>query len=437
MERGCLKIGKPEVIDEGEKSVLRAEIDDDGVKKCLEFKVDSKWGKYLTWERSDAFVLALMYYALVKNKDIVWETPCNKQMIYQLQTYYIPIVSEEMAFMHSIQLIGPTTAELLPSENGVATGFSNGVDSSYTVHKYLSYDDPAYRLTHVIFTDWWTTYYPEEYQKDFLKNYLDVLPKCTEELGLEFIYVKFHLDDQFSIGVIKDKKCGTLEDLGLYTFKYCAIPMALQKLLHIFYYSSSFAPCDLSFSDADMTHHDIVTVPLISSPAMNIYLAGMEEKTRIGKTRAIADWEYAQKHLQVCPTYNDTNCGHCKKCHYTMGTLYALGKLDSFSAVFPVEDFKSHLPQRFGYILGKATGGHIHSYEVIEWMRKNNVKIPATAYLYIPFHRINDFARKHLRTKPWARRLYKKLHLNKLMNKYRRFDTSGRMDEMILGKKDK
>lgn len=44
MERACLKIGRPEIVTEGDKRSLRTEINDAGVKKTLEYRVDAKWG---------------------------------------------------------------------------------------------------------------------------------------------------------------------------------------------------------------------------------------------------------------------------------------------------------------------------------------------------------------------------------------------------------
>ena len=113
-----IKIGKPEVVTEGDRCALRAVIDDDGVKKTLDYKVDAKFGEYLTWERSDAFVTALMYYAMIFQKDIEWETPCSEQLIFQLKQFFIPAYVREIDAMYSIELVGPTTTERLPCRGG-------------------------------------------------------------------------------------------------------------------------------------------------------------------------------------------------------------------------------------------------------------------------------------------------------------------------------
>ena len=390
-------------------------------------------GGYLTHERSDAFVTGLLYYAMIKDRDIVWETPCSEQLIFQMQTYLIPVYAQEMAFMHKIELRGPTTTDNLPCGNGVATGLSNGVDCEYTVQKFLSCEYPEYRLTHVLFTDCFTTAYSEEYRKDFLKNYLEVIPKCAEELGLEFIFVEYHPDIEFSIGIIDDKECGIMVDGGFHPLKYCSIAMALQKLIGKYYFSSGFSPSGFSFHEIDLSHCDIFTLPLISTDALRFYSSGMEV-TRVEKAGLLGDWPYAQKHLQTCANRNDTNCGHCYKCIRTMAELYANGKLDYFGDVFPIDDFKSHLTKRLAYLLAKSQSGLVLCTEVIQKIKDEGIHIPTMSYVLSPGYRLADFAHEHLRTKVWARNIYKKLGLKAVIHRHEKFNDPEQMDALLRNK---
>ena len=396
--------------------------------------MDSEYGEYLTWERSDAFVVALLYYAMIKQRDIEWETPCSEQLIYQLSTYFIPVYARELAFMNEIELIGPTTTELLPSENGVATGMSNGVDSSYTVLKYLNNTLPEYHLTHLLLTDCFTTGFPKGYQEDFRESYLRVLPEGAKELGLKFLFVEFHPDVQFSVGYFKDKTCGVINDWGLHPLKYCSMALALQKLITTFYFSGGVSPSDFSFHENDMAYHDLFTLPQITTQALRFYSTGMETP-RIDKVAAIADWPYAQKYLQVCLDENEGNCGHCDKCLRTMSELYALGKLDLFRSRFPVDDYKAHLAQRFASVLAKAHKGHIFEKNILLKMRENNITVPAMAYLLCPLVMLREFLRSHLRTVGWARKIHRVLSERHLVNRHRRWDFSQGMDEAFSSKR--
>lgn len=435
MERSIIKIGKPQIVTQDGKSSLRAVINDDGMEKVLEYKVDQKYEQYLTFERSDAFIVALLYYAMIKDKDIEWETPCNRQLIQQLRDYFIPVYDQEMAFMHRIALKGPTTMEALPCEGGVATGLSNGVDSCYTVHKYLNHEFPEYRLTHVFFTGWFITNFPKDYQEDFLAQYLGLLPGCAKELGLEFVYVEFYPDIEFSVGAVNDKVCGCITDAGLGSLKYCSLAMALQKLVKLYFYSSGFTSSGYSFKSDDMSHHDIFTLPLISTDRLKFISSGMET-SRIDKIDAIKDWEYAQKHLQVCLDYNDTNCGHCFKCIRTMSDMRAFGKLEQYGKIFPIDDFKSHLVQRYAYIMAMARNSHADGQilfaESVDKLKENRVPIPFMSYVLWPAYALIEFLRAKFRTVKWVRKIYLTLHFDKVLHRHWKWDISHTMNHVLF-----
>lgn len=432
MHNNTLIIGKPFVITDGTHSALKAQIIDAGETKDIEYRVDSRWGHALTPERSDAFVVALLYYAMVNERDIEWETPCNERLIYQLETYFIPVYAKEIPSMHPINLKGPTTTELLPCEGGVATGISNGVDSSYTIHKYLSPRYQTNKLTHLVFTDWYTTDNSDENRALFVEQNLAILPQAAKSLNLEFIFAEFHPDMQCSVGHIQDPVCGEIQDVGLFTLKYCSIAMALQKLLSIYYFSSGFSVTEFTFQEPDTGYQDLFTLPLLTTQAQSFYSTGMEVN-RIEKVREIADWDYAQKHLQVCLRDNDVNCGACSKCIRTMSELYALGKLQLFNDRFPVGDYLKHLPQRFAMVLVEARRGHVFEEDILATMRKEGKKVPVGAYLLFPCYAVKECIRVNLRTRRWARKIYRRFHLDKVLYGRSTEGYAQSMDSDIVG----
>ena len=167
MSKGILKIGTPFIKNHENKSELFVNVNDNGNIKKLSYTVENEFEKYLTYERSDAFVVALLYYAMINEYDIEWETPCSEQLIYQLKTYYIPICGKDVEYMNYINLTGPTTSEKLISESAAGTGFSGGVDSCYTVKKYIDYEKESYKLKYLVFTDWFISDFSDEYKEDF------------------------------------------------------------------------------------------------------------------------------------------------------------------------------------------------------------------------------------------------------------------------------
>lgn len=412
---------------------MSARVLENGQEKELTYTVSDQFAQYLTTERSDAFVLVLLYYAMFRGYDIQWEVPCTEQLIYQLTTYYIPICAKEISFMHRIALKGKTTSETLPCAGGVGTGFSGGVDSSYTIYQYLQPMFPENRLTHLLFTDCFTVDFSEEYQKDFLEKYLHNLPLQAEELGLDFIFVQCNVDTLFSIGRYQDPVCGEIKDEGLFTLKYCSMAAALQKLFKIYYFSGGVSPSDFTFRTYDCAYYDMFTLPMISTNALRFYSAGMEV-SRLEKVETISDWEFAQKHLQVCAWENEGNCGHCGKCLRTMSELYALDKLDCYDQRFPVENYKRHLSRRYARILMQARKNHIFEKDIIAKMKETGKKIPVLSYLLCPFYTLAEGIRLSLKNIRWARKIYRRFHLDKLLYGRSTEKYTQSVDREVLGK---
>lgn len=431
---GTIKIDPPKVIKENKKAILCADIFDNGIKKSLSYIVDNRYSEYLVTERSDAFLIAILYYAMINALDIEWSVPCDKELIYKLEKFVIPVYCKQMRFMHNITLSGPVSVEKLPkNKHGVATGLSNGVDSLYTVKEYSGSRYDEFNLSHVIFTDFFITDNSEKYQRDFLESYLSVLPGCASELGLDFVYVNFRPDIDFSIGHIFDKECGVIENAGLFTLKYCSIAMALGKLIDIYYFSSGVTPSDFTFRSNDTAYYDIFTLPLISTGYIKFYSSGMEMK-RIDKVKHIADWQYAQEHLQVCAINNSSNCGRCSKCIRTMSELYSIKKLDLFDYRFPLDDYKIHLAKRVGYVMMKAQKGSVFENDILEEFKKNKINVPFKAYFYKLFYLVMDFFRVRLRTNKFARKIYRRFGLDRALYGRSTRDFSLSVDKEILNK---
>lgn len=410
MTKGCINIKSIDILQQENKTTLVGNIDDNGKLKKIQYSVEKKYQDYLTRERSDAFVVALLYYAMVKGYDITWNVPCDEKLIFQLKTFFIPVYAKQLPFMNTINLSGPVINENINQFNGVATGFSNGVDSCYTIKKYTEDVTDNFKLTHLIFTNWFLTEYSDDNRADFMATYLSILPEQAKKLALEFIFVDFDLDENFSIGHMKDSERGIIQDVGLFTLKYCSIALALQKLISVYYFSGAVSPGDFSFKTDDMAYHDIFTLPLVSS-TIQFYSSGMEV-TRYEKAKYIADWKYAQDNLQVCTLVNDCNCGKCEKCIRTMGELYACGKLENFTKRFPVEDFEKHLPERMAKILVWAAKKHVFEEEIVQNLKNNNIHIPYQTYLLFPVYYLFEQFRVLLRENKIARKIYRNLQLD-------------------------
>jgi hypothetical protein len=121
----------------------------------------------------------------------------------------------------------------------------------------------------------------------------------------------------------------------------CAVAQAFGK---------RFASATIA-SDYDVPHlkphgsHALVE-PNFSSHELEIRYDGIT-RTRLEKTKLVADWPTALKNLRVCnkPEHYQAgrlNCGRCEKCIRTMLALIALGALDKTPA-FPEHDLSPAL----------------------------------------------------------------------------------------------
>lgn len=408
-------IGNPYISEKDNYAYLNAEITVGEYCKTVFFRVNPSFKSALNDEKSDAFVLAILYYAMVNGYAIEWSAPCSEQLIFQLEYYYIPILKKEIPFFQGIDLIGPLTAEPIKTEaRGVATAISGGVDSTYSIYKYLHTPFPSEKLTHVLFTDCFVYGFSEQYKKEFYDFYLEEMPKQSAELGLEFIFIGCNIDEYFGIEPFWDKERGLITNYGLFTLKYCALAYALDKLIKVYYFSSGRTAHDFSWISPDTASYDLFSTAMISSGDVQFYSSG-SESTRSEKIKEIADWKFAQKHLQVCAMKHDSNCGLCNKCIRTMSELYAFNKLELFSEQFPTENYLANINRRRGYLIWQAKMGHVDEQQLLHEMKQNNIHVSFISYIWAFHYSVKDKLRNIFKDNKFARYVYEKLNLGRFI----------------------
>ena len=90
--------------------------------------------RYLCPERSNAFVVAMLWYAMLTGSDIRFEAPVSKQLYDGLTGTLIPALAK--GGFRAIRLEGKVTSERVETQGGVVSGLSCGADSFYTLHCY-------------------------------------------------------------------------------------------------------------------------------------------------------------------------------------------------------------------------------------------------------------------------------------------------------------
>ncbi len=393
--------------------------------KTCYFEFSSEYKAYLDDGRSDAFVLGLLSAAMEYGYDIGFEAPISKRLCYQLDNFYIPLISRfnEKYPMHCIALDGPVTEKSAACAGAVATGCSGGVDSFYTIVKYRD-GLHGEKLTHLVCSSSGTLDHNIDRINKSYRKILDYVRRIGADAGLPVIGCFNNLYEFYAYPY---KSFNTF-----FTTTFCAVALALDKLVSIYYVNSGIPEnvVDLDITTVpgrDCSVFDVFTVQCLCTESTTFYSSGFETANRNEKIAFLADDSLAQKYLAVCGAemdgadipYDVFNCSKCKKCIRTMFSLYAINKLDGFSKTFDTNDFKRNLGKRIGAALAYD---HKEFNDVsIRTAKENGVGIPATAFLYKWFVFIPlELCRRAFRRFPLIKKIGYALKIDYFMGGYRR-----------------
>ena len=366
-----IHIGKPYITTDETHAYLKARIDisEDTVNKYLEvtgklhncmwltavdyppacwkgeehglwFSVEKEYKDYLCYERSNAFVVAMLWYAIATGSDIHFEVPVSQRLYDGITKTLMPALNEKG--FKTIRLVGPLTSELIGTQGGVASGMSGGVDSNYTAKCYTGDNAPdGLKLTHLTFYIGNTLLPfiegPYDVKEVFAErdrtymNYYHGSKKCADYYGLPLIVVDNNMNTDFYRGGVVYSAM----------YRYFSNSIALEKLFKVYISSSSghrehnlepslFAPTQ--------NYEDILCESLQTESFKYIT---SDHVLRVEKIRAIADNKCFQDHAEVCFNQfeGEKNCGDCIGCWKTMIPLDFIGKLDRFENSFDVEKY--------------------------------------------------------------------------------------------------
>lgn len=361
-----IQIGKSRIVRVAGMSRLSADVTLNDHIATLWFAVPVQQEEYLCSGRADAFVMALLPAAMRGGYEIICSDPMSECLHHQLQDYLIPALTAVGKWYGSVHIAAPLTNTAYPNFGAVGTGFSGGVDSLYTVYRHRA--DSEYPLTHLaVFNS--GVFEGEDYRECFATA-CRAGAEFAQEQGLKVIF----LDTNFN-EVLPERF------LDVYSFRNLACALALQGLFSVYLLSSGHDIANFRFDLHNTASYDPLTVSCASTEGLTFYLSGMEVK-RWQKLDTLSEWEPSWKWLHPC-IYGGAggqNCGHCKKCARDATTLYALGKLDRYAAVFDTGAYRRQIAARMGFVLANR-GNHLYD-ETLALIAERRVSIPPTAYVY-------------------------------------------------------
>lgn len=347
---------------------------DNSEEQLLWFEVDSNYGEYLVDEKADAFLIAVLPYALAFKKDIeVKNSAISESLYWNLTREYIPVMGKYTKYYKFINIKAETTNVSFDSK-AVGTGFSAGVDSFYTVLRNYKTNLKNCDLTHLTFFNVGACGYGSEGGEKAYRRFeerSELFEKTIKDLNLKFVKVNSNVGDFKPVNYNWN-----------HSYKSMSAVLALQKLFKRYYYSSGWSLNDFRLDYHDSSYYDLFNAQSFSTESTHIFSVGLWE-SRLDKVKFISNYPVTYDVLNVCNNHT-SNCKECDKCIRTMGELYSIGKLDNYNKVFDANYFKKHLTYYQSRLISKGYDGTIEAAfnkEIIKEMKNNGYRVSPFAYI--------------------------------------------------------
>lgn len=302
---------------------LNADIEINGQTKTLWCETDEAYRQYLLSERADAFLCAILPFAMRSGRDIVCKAPVTEQFLHNLSEILVPQLCAYDSRLYRTRITAVSVSASISTGDAVATGMSCGVDSLYAASLYKSSPFKSMNLTHLYVGNYLYGNGGEIYER---------AERVARDMDLPLVRTSTNINQMLH-----------LPHLPTHFFKTMFGVLSLRKLFRIYYYATTedFSHFDLMGNGAkDTSHIELLLLYVFSCSDIQIVTGGVKSE-RAEKTRSLANFETATKFLNVCLNpHLDQNCGKCGKCRRTLLTLDRLDLLDRFHHVFPIEEYR-------------------------------------------------------------------------------------------------
>ena len=302
-----LTIGKPYIEYIKDKVRICAELKIEEKKTFIAwYEIGAEYGEYVCTERTDAFVVNVLLYAMEHSLDIECEQVMSEKLYYQLNEYLIPCISKNISKYNRISIIATLSNEKLESRGAVGASLSGGVDSFYTLSKHMDRKEKSYEITHLTFFNAGASgsYGGDDARKRYFER-IDWIKNVADCVKKEFLCVDTNMNEF----LMQDHR-------STHTFRTLSIPLVLQKLFSKYYFATGYPLPHFEFCPIDTADYDLLNVFCFGTETLSFYASGAEA-TRMDKLYEITKLEITGKYLNVCVS-ESVNCGKCEKCQRTM-----------------------------------------------------------------------------------------------------------------------
>ena len=220
-------ISKPEIQKTSDGLIYQVRISDSALPEKLWYKVNNKYGDFVSG-LSDAALAGLFIPAMQQGENITLEGDVSEELLFHINHDVQSIYGIYLPWLKKIRVeASPENEKTTPSSN-VATGFSGGIDSFYTLseHHYPEKVSQGFRLTHLLYNNVGSH---GDGQIRLCRERYFRLKKLTKKLGLPFIVVDSNLDEFYK----------GFTFLQTHTPRDASVGLLLQNGLGKYLYSSS------------------------------------------------------------------------------------------------------------------------------------------------------------------------------------------------------
>jgi hypothetical protein len=368
-----MQITKAVVNDVGEYAHFSVNVCDREGERELWFRVPSEFGSMLS-ERSDGPLAGLLFRAMILGEDIHIDGEVSETLYYNLSRPCQRLLKE---IYPELSLVNIFPEKIVPDgerANGVATGFSSGIDS-FTVladHHYSDHVPEGYRITHLLFNN--VGSHGAGGERLFYERFSRV-KEAAGKIGLPIIPVNSNMDEFYV-------KLG-YEFVNTHTPRNVAVGHILQNGIDKLLYASTydFGSVSVKATVGGFSRCEPLILPLLSSSTMQAIQTG-SEYSRFEKTAKVSRLEDSYSLLDVCVKAQDAqkagtvNCSTCRKCMRTLLAMEILGMQDCYGDLFRIDLYQKNR-QRFIAELYQSEDPN--EYELIDYALRHGYQLPMRA----------------------------------------------------------
>jgi len=338
-------VHEPEISEQGGEVRVssRIEIGASGKRfpETLWFRFPADYRNYLT-DRSDAFVVALLPLAMEHGEEIQVRGVVSPRLALGMTEYQRIQTAWHPDRFKTVNIEYGTLAAMEPARtrDAVATAFSGGVDSFYTLHSHVFQErTQQYRISHCLMINGFDFNHDDIEDHRLFDRTTQLYRPLLKELGVELLVTHTNITPFLA---------DSLRMWNIHRYAHGAFlsasALVLGRLLRCFFIPSSDPYTKLEpWGSHPMLDH------LLSTETMETRHDGAH-LSRFEKAAALAQWPTVYDKLRVCNRgtkfHSNTgaleNCCHCEKCIRTMAGFHVIGALDHFSA-FPEGLKRAHV----------------------------------------------------------------------------------------------